>query len=114
MPMKRPPQRPRRPSDTPRESDLIVGADAIRVDVPPPEYREGVHATIVWNLLGMALISAQIMLGDEKAIGIYLSRGARELRRMLGPDQAAIVMHGYADTMHEAAKNDLPEEEKPK
>lgn len=83
----------------------------VSVDVPPPEHRVGIRATVFWDLFGLELTAARQALGDDKALGIYLSRGTRELRRLLGADEAATVMRGFADTMHEAAKSDLPEGE---
>jgi hypothetical protein len=79
------------------------------VRVPPLDYRITDPAQrAAWDLLGVLITTARAQMGDDAAFSVILSRVTRELRRVVGPDEAAAILNGLADTQHEAAKADLP------
>lgn len=79
------------------------------VTIPPLDYRvtDPMHHA-AWDMLGVLIGTCRQQLGDDAAFSVILSRVTRELRRAVGPDEAAAILHGLADTQHEAAKADLP------
>lgn len=80
------------------------------VTIPSRDFRlDDPKAVHLWDFLREVIDQARADLGDEMAFSIVLSRVGRELRRAVGPDEAAIVLHQIADQQREIVAFDVQE-----
>lgn len=62
----------------------------------------------LWRLLGAVNLAVRRAVGDDKGFSLILSRAARDVRQVVGVDQAEEVFTSLALTMSEVAPFDDP------
>jgi hypothetical protein len=82
------------------------------VTIPPDGFRmTDPKAVRLWVALRTLIQQAQADLGDDMAFSIILSRIGRELRRRLGPDETAQILHNLASQQTTIATLDRDRQE---
>ena len=80
--------------------------DPVAVVVPGADYEADADMSALWRGTGSLFALAARRMPADRVIAVMLSRLARETRRLHGPDDAAKVFRGFADTMRAAEEND--------
>jgi prophage regulatory protein len=80
--------------------------DPIEVRVPPANVGLNAAQRALWDAIKAAVARARPDLTRDELLTVLVSGISRELRRELGPDGAATVLRGFADTQREAVKFD--------